>query len=178
MRTIERVIEYKRGTWLSFYNLADIHAGSSRCDEKKLKNMVEKIKNDDSAYWGLGGDACEWITRNDPRHKESEMAKYLHGVDDVISAQQEWVFEALRPIANKCLWVNAGNHEGSIFKFTERNVYSNIVTFIKQAGGIKDSQQLGIGYRGFVRLRLRRSGHTNTLVIMSEHGWGGGRLKR
>lgn len=177
MRTVERRIKYEgRGTQFSFYNLADIHAGSTRCAEKKLRKMIATIKDDPHAYWGLGGDWGEFINRHDPRHKESELSRWLHGVDDIAAEQEQWLFEILGPIAGKCLWVNAGNHERSIFQATERNVYSNMVIFLKQTGGFTD-QQIGIGYQGFVRVRMERPGHTNTIIIMAQHGFGGGRLK-
>ena len=177
MRTIERRIEYEgRGTWFTFYNLTDIHGGSVHCAEKKLDKIIAEINDDPYAYWGEGGDPLEYITRSDPRHKESELAPWLHGIDDLATAQEEWLFEKLRPIAGKCLWVNSGNHESAIFRHTERNVYSNIVTFLKQAGGLQ-KERIGIGYRGFVRVRFHRPDHTNTLNIMAEHGWGGGRMK-
>ena len=182
MRTIERRIEYSgRGTWFTFYNLTDIHGGSVHCAEKKFDKIIAEIAADPCAYWGLGGDWCEFISKDDPRYKASEVAPWAlvdskgRGIDDIAEAQEQWIFGKLAPIADKNLWINGGNHEETIRRHTNRSAYKNMVEFIKEKSGHND--ELGLGYRGFVRVRFHRPGHTNTLTIFAEHGAGGGQLR-
>jgi hypothetical protein len=177
LRAIERRIDYPgRGEWLTLYPLFDLHTGTRRCNETKLRRVVAEIAADPLAYWLYGGDGGEFINRKDPRHKESDLAPWLHGVDDLARAQVEYLKDLLVPIAPKCLAVLSGNHEAQMLKHHERNVYAEILTAIKDAAGHRGP--LGLGYRGFVRLRCQRSTHAiTTLTICAEHGFGGGRLK-
>lgn len=177
MRVIERHIETSgRSDWIVLYPLFDAHIGTVRCREDKLKQIIDEIRINRNAHWIGGGDYCELIDRSDPRHKESDLAKWLHGKDDIAKEQVKHFIEIIAPIAHKCIGVLSGNHEAQILKHHERNVYANILEAIKDMGGHKE--QLGLGYGGFILLRVRRGDHhTDTLTIFTEHGYGGGRLK-
>lgn len=177
MRAIERHIRYPgRGEWIEIVDLADIHGGTKRCQEKKLDAAIQYIATHDNTWFGLGGDPLECIVRRDTRYNESEIAPWLYGVQDIAAAQVDWLCEKVRPIAHKCLWVNCGNHEGQLLIHNEVNAYAHIVKFIKQVGGIQE--QIGLGYRGFLLLRTKRSTRAcTTLTVFAEHGWGGGRLR-
>ena len=177
MRTIEQNIETgSRSEAITIVPLFDIHLGSCRCREDKLQTVIESIQKTDNTYWIYGGDGADFITRSDPRHKESDLAKWLHGEDDIAQVQCQRLVKLLTPIADKCIGVLSGNHEAQILRHYERNVYAFILEAIKDAGGHKE--QLGLGYRGFITLRIRRAKqHTTTLQIFTEHGFGGGRLK-
>jgi len=177
MRTIERRITVSsRSDVITIVPLFDLHIGTARCREDKLKAVIEDIRQSKNTYWLGGGDYAEFINRSDPRHKESDLARWLHGEDDLAKAQCQHLLKLLVPIADKCIGILSGNHEGQVLKHYERNVYAFILEAIKDAGGHKG--QLGLGYRGFITLRINRDGHhINTLTIYAEHGWGGGRLK-
>ena len=177
MRAIERRIEVKgRSEMITIVPLFDLHLGAARCREDKLQSVIEDIRQADNTYWIGGGDYCDFINRSDPRHKESDLAKWLHGEDDIAKVQCQHLLKLLVPIADKCIGVLSGNHEAQILRHYERNVYAFILEAIKDAG--KHTEQLGLGYRGFITLRIRRAEqHTTTLRIFAEHGFGGGRLK-
>lgn len=176
MRVVERRIEVtSRTDEIALYGLFDIHCGSVRCREDKLKRIIDKIKINPGAYWIGGGDFCEFINRNDPRYKESDLAPWLHGKDDIAEEQIKHLITLLAPITPQCIGVLSGNHESAILKHHERNVYSRILDAVKDMGGIKNP--VGIGYGGFIRLRIVRGKHITTLTIFAEHGYGGGRLK-
>jgi hypothetical protein len=177
MRVIERRIETGgRADWVAIYPLFDIHLGTSRCREDKLKRVIAEIKQNANAYWIGGGDYAEFITRSDPRHKESDLAAWLHGKDDIARHQVQRFIELITPIADRCIGVLSGNHEAQILRHCERNVYGNVLESIKDASGQRG--QLGLGYGGFIVLRIERGGHhTHTLTIFTEHGYGGGRTK-
>ncbi len=179
MRVVERRWEYTNyGEELALYPLFDIHLGCKQCKEDKLRQVIDEIKNTPNAFWIFGGDGCEFINRHgDPRHKEFDLAKWLWGIDDTAKAQEERLKEYLLPIAPQCLAILCGNHEGSILQATDRNMYASLISFIKDEGHIKEP--LGLGYRGFIRIRcVRGQGkqtHTTTLTIFAEHGWSAGR---
>lgn len=175
MRAIERHITYPgRGEWIDIYNLADIHGGSIRCKEKLLRKLVRQIADEENSYWIFGGDGGEYINRKDPRFRASELAPWLHGVDDIAACESDWLEEELSAIAPKCLAVHSGNHEDANVKHYERNIYADLVRMVKARGNI--TEQVGLGYRGFLRVCCKRSTHTSiALTIFSEHGWGGGR---
>ncbi len=176
MRYIERRLDVtSRSEWICIYPLFDTHIGTIHCREDMLKRIISEIAADKNRYWLAGGDMCEFINRSDPRHKESDLAPWVHGKDDLAREQIRHFLELFAPIAHKCIGVLSGNHEAQIFRHTERNVYGNILEALKDMGGIRT--QLGVGYGGFIVLRVNRSGHTSTLIIFAEHGFGGGRLK-
>jgi hypothetical protein len=175
MRIVERRIPCEYGGHIVIYPLFDIHLGTKKCREDKLQKIVNEIKEDPAAYWIYGGDGAEFINRSDKRHKESDLADWLYGVDDLARAQVERLEYHLGPIASKCLAVLSGNHEQTILQNYERNVYAEIVTFIKEIKRTLDP--IGIGFGGFVRLKLDRGTHTTTLTLFCQHGYGGGRKK-
>jgi len=177
MNVVERHITYPgRGHWATLYPLFDLHTGARRCNEKKLKRVIKEIADDPNALWIGGGDYAEFINRKDPRHKESDLAPWLHGVDDLARAQVGFLCELLTPIAPKCIGMLCGNHEGMLLKHAERNVYWEILTAIKDASGHRD--ELGLGHHGFINLFFVRAERAVTrLTIMAEHGFGGGRLR-
>ena len=45
--------------------IGDIHLGNEACDEKRLKETVKRIQEDDHCYCVGLGDYCEWINRKD-----------------------------------------------------------------------------------------------------------------
>ena len=177
MRTVERRVEVAgRADVIQIVPLFDLHVGSRKCREDKLKAVIEEIRLNRNAYWIGGGDYAEFIDRGDPRHKESDLSPWLHGQDDIAEEQIRHLTDLLKPIAKKCIGVLSGNHEAAILKHSERNVYSRILDAVKDHGKIKT--QIGLGYSGFIVLRVDRAGHhTTTLTIFTEHGFGGGRLK-
>jgi len=59
--------DVKRGDRFSIIPLADIHIGNAATDEKLLASTVQRIKDDDAAYWVGLGDYCEFINRSDKR---------------------------------------------------------------------------------------------------------------
>lgn len=175
MRVVERRISVEYGSRIVIYPLFDLHLGTKKCREDKIKKVVEEIGTNPEAWWILGGDSGEFVNRSDKRHKESDLAEWLYGVDDIAQAQVDRIRELLSPIADKCLAVCSGNHENCILQHYERNVYNDVLTTIKEAGGIKE--QIGVGFGGFIRLKLDRGNHTTTLVIFAQHGFGGGRKR-
>lgn len=177
MRVITHSIRYSsRGDIVRITPLGDIHLGNALCDEKLLRETVAEIEADPLHYWGGMGDYGDFINRSDRRHRESHLAPWLHGVDDLSTAQIDRIVEILGPIKDKCLWLVRGNHEDLIHKKYEHDVYAELCRRL----GACVERPLEIGYRGFVRVRLHRGrarGGTFTVVFYIHHGYGGGRLE-
>ena len=177
MRVITHSIRHaSRADMIRITPLGDMHLGNALCDEKLLAETVAEIEADPLHYWGGIGDYGEFINRSDRRHRESHLAPWLHGVDDLSSAQIDKIVEILEPIKDKCLWLVRGNHEDLIHKKYEHDVYAELCRKL----GACAERPLELGYRGFVRVRMHRGttrGATYTVVIYVHHGYGGGRLE-
>lgn len=161
--------------------VGDIHIGAAACDEELLRATVARIASDPLARWIGMGDYCDFINRSDPRFTSASLAKWMTVADmgDIVAAQRDRFLNIIKPIAGKCLALIEGNHEAAIAKHYERNVYSEIVTATKRAGGFKDDDRLALGYTGWLDLRFHRGRgkrDTTTVRFNLHHGFGGGRL--
>ena len=160
--------------------IGDIHLGAAACDEDLLDRVIESVK-DKNTYWIGLGDYCDFINRKDPRYSLSSEAEWLHGVSDKAKAQKEYFLEKFRPIAHKCLAMLEGNHESTILRHYERDIYSELVTGIKEAGKFAPEEQLAIGYYGWLRLVFERKtknkkSPSKKIIINLHHGFTGGKL--
>lgn len=164
------------------YPIADTHVGAAACDEDKLKALVSAIAADDRAYWVGGGDMCDFINRGDvKRFDPSALASWLTVADlaDLALAQRDRFLDITKPIASKCLGLIEGNHCRAILSHYERDIYSEIVTGIKEIGKFPADHQLALGYSGYLDLNFYRSDGKNAgtkILISIHHGYVGGRL--
>jgi len=178
MKVIERVIlRERRADTFRVYFLTDWHVGTVFCDEDKLRSDIQAIANDPKAYFIGGGDFGEFINRSDKRHRESNLAPWLYGEDDIAKRQVERIVELMQPIKHKCLALVKGNHEDAIVEKYERDVYSAIVDEVTQP-----DKPVRLGYGGFLVIRWRYmdrekgAGDVWTTVGFIHHGAGGGLL--
>ena len=99
---------------------------------------------------------------------------------DLAAAQIDRVVSILSPIASKCLGLAKGNHEDSIHRHTERDVYSELVVRLKDAGGFASDHNLALGYYGWLSLVFYRDGERNaratTIRVNVHHGFSNGKL--
>lgn len=179
MRVIVREIPVSgREHSFRIYPIGDMHIGARACDEQKLRRVVEQIASDDDAYWIGMGDVCDYINRSDPRFNVEALAGWVRMRDlaDLASAQSKRALSILSPIAHKCLALVKGNHELAIHKHYERDVYSELVTGIKEASGLDEIERLGLGYSGWLLARFKSEHHTSIFRFSLHHGFVGGRL--
>lgn len=183
MRSITHKIKYdSRSTTFRLWHLTDLHLGTVACDEALLQKHIQQIRDDPYAYWIGGGDYLDGITRaGDKRYSYASLAEWCRN-EDVIDLQQERFFDLVRPIADKCLGLVKGNHEGEILKHQDRDVYRVIVRTLSDMKGVAP-QQLALGVQGFVNLTFRRHAKTGasngsgwTMTVYLHHGAGGGAL--
>lgn len=163
------------------YPLGDIHLGNRACDEKLLKSVISAIAEDDRALWIGLGDYCDFIQRSDPRFEVESLASWFKLADlaDIARAQRERLLGYLAPIAPKCLGLIEGNHERAIHRWYERDIYAEIVTGIKDAGGFAPDHDLAFGYSGWLLLHFYRSAEKRRGTLLRfylHHGFVGGKL--
>ena len=167
-----------RSTVYKLIPLGDIHIGAAACDEDRLMKIVKRIEKDELAYWYGMGDYCDFINMRDPRFSVGTLAPWIsmEMMGDLAKAQRDRFLDIFKPIAHKCIGMIEGNHETSIHKFYERDIYSEIVSEIKEAGRFAPDHQLAFGFYGWSFLRFYRKGHSHLFKINLHHGYVGGKL--
>ena len=182
VRAIIRVIEYPhRGDHIDITPLYDLHVGNAACDEVLLRQIVKKIQSEKNHYWIGGGDMADYINRKDRRHRETALASWLHGVDDLARMQRDRVISILEPIKDKCLGLLRGNHESDFLRYYEVDIYASMVDRLR----IDHKTKIMLGIQGFIILRMMRKskgaktakGDSWPIRIYCHHGYGGGRLE-
>lgn len=179
MRVLRREFETdSRKTEYNIIPIGDIHIGAAACDEDRLKQVIERIRGDKNARWIGMGDYCDFINMRDPRFNSGVLADWIgiRDLADLVAAQKEYLLELLCPIADKCLGMVEGNHETSIHRFYERDIYSEIVTEIKYAGKFESDTPLAIGYYGWLLLHFKRKEQKSLVKVNLHHGYVGGKL--
>ena len=161
--------------------LGDVHIGARACDEKLFRAVVDSIAQDKNCYWLGMGDYCDFVTGKDPRFSVKALAKWV-SIDDLLdlaAAQAERFISIVKPIASQCLGLVEGNHETAILRHYERDVYREIVTALKGAGGFAADYKLALGYSGWLILKFYRSKKRRAATVLKiklHHGHVGGRL--
>lgn len=161
--------------------IGDVHIGARACDEALLERAVRYIASTDDCYWIGIGDYCDAINVRDPRADLETLADWITVADlvDVVQAQKARFLDAVRPIASKCLGLAKGNHEYSIQKHYERDLYSELVTEIKAAGGFPADHGLAFGTYGWLQLAFYwtdKRGGSRLVTGNVHHGFAGGKL--
>lgn len=180
MRLISHTVQYQNtDDVFTLYHLTDLHIGAAACDEKLLRQDIQRIAADPSARWIGGGDYLDAIARKgDKRYMEDTLAPWLRGKNDVVGQQRDYAADLLSPIAGKCLGLIKGNHESAVEKYNDRAIYHELVRIIAQAAGKEDSE-LALGVHGYINLSFQylaanSTGHGWRMTIYTHHGFGGG----
>jgi predicted phosphodiesterase len=183
MRVITREFyEVARPDVFRIVPIGDVHIGARACDEKRLKQVVDRIAADDSCYWIGLGDYCDFISRSDFRFEPENLPDWMTLPDlaDVVKVERDRFLGIIEPIAAKCLGLIEGNHETAIKRHYERDVFSEIVYAIKETGGIEGN--LALYYNGWLVLNFYRTKPGERKQTISKirlslhHGFVGGKL--
>ena len=158
----------------SLIPFGDIHLGTKNCDEVKLQETIDYIKNKENCYWIGMGDFLDLINYHDKRFDPESLANWIptKKLNQIASVQIDRFVEYIKPIKHKCIGLLEGNHEESIAKYHDRKVVYDIIQ--KLGNGIKN-----LSYTCFVRLLFNRAlnnhhGASNSIIIHASHGFGGG----
>lgn len=173
MQVKEHSIKYSRPDKFNIYPLGDVHLGSVHSDEDAIERQVEKIKNEENAYWIGMGDYCDSITKNDKRFEMGGLASWVKA-NDIIESQRKRAVQLFTPIKSKCLGLLTGNHEESLHQANQDDITRHIC------------DDLGVPYLGyscFLVLKFTRFRSVWQLIIHAWHGAGaaqteGARLNR
>jgi hypothetical protein len=153
--------------------LGDLHLGNVNTDEELIRQTARRLK-EPNTYWVDLGDACEFINMRDPRFDPGSLPDWVDPGDlaDLPSVQIRRYKEIFYPVRKTCLARLKGNHEDTLHRKYERDVYDELNKSI----GLHKRKALG--FSGFLRLRIIRKVKTDywTLVCFLHHGAGGGML--
>jgi predicted phosphodiesterase len=127
------------------------------------------------------GDYADFINISDKRCDIATLATWIGRQElvDLARAQKERFMHYVRPIAGKCLAMVKGNHEDTILKKYERDIYLEIVSEIKTAGGMKADEQLALDYYGWLKLVFYRGKDADAVTTINgnlHHGFTNGKL--
>jgi hypothetical protein len=91
------------GDKIRIYDFTDIHVGSKAFRESLLKEHINNVLNDPMAFFVIGGDLIEAITKMSVGDPDEQYCS--------INAQSVEAVKLFLPIAHKCLGYEAGNHD-------------------------------------------------------------------
>lgn len=150
---------------LTILVLADVHLEDPLCDEKRVVQFVEEVKNDPCTYFLVNGD----IFNNPTRNAISDIWRERMSTDDAI----DFIIELLRPIKDKCLVLTDGNHEKRLYKQGSGGL---LVKQVARALQIEDrySYEPYLLFLAFGKNKGRANRKT-VYSIYGRHGYGGGR---
>lgn len=155
--------------------LFDIHLGALACNEEALRRSLDRIYSGPRVYTIGGGDYAEYITKSDKRFDIGSLAPWMvtkESLSDPARAQTERIIEYFKPISKKFLGLISGNHEGSIYKYHERDVLGEVCRGIGRP-------ELAMGYEGWLVLNFYETERSVTpdhvITIRLHHGFGGGK---
>lgn len=97
------------------YYLGDFHSFVAGYPIRTLKEQLRMISTKKNATFSLGGDNTDSMNPLDPRWKIEQYDPGMQKSDQQIDA----LLELLDPIADRCLWVLAGNHEQRVWNITD-----------------------------------------------------------
>jgi UDP-2,3-diacylglucosamine pyrophosphatase LpxH len=167
---VKVVLEKPYSPW-SLWFVGDAHFGCAAFDKDAFLRTVRVIRDEKDARWLGMGDLGNYIDFRDarfnpetadPRDKVKELFRLANKHTDEI-------FQALAPIADKCLGVHQGNHE---WAFEERHYYNGAKVLADKLG-VKY-----LGYEALTRIYVHSEGSDHqeyTIAIYSHHGFGSGR---
>lgn len=175
MRSITHEIEHSsRQDVFNIIPISDAHLGHIAVDEKLLRSTIERVKEPNTYWIGLG-DICDAIGRTDKRHREESYAPWCQGLNRVFAAQRAYAIEMFKPIGHKCLGYGMGNHEETLESHGNDLYYSVLEGIVDS-----DDESLAYGMSGYIVLKFKRGKdgekrRTTTIRIYVHHGGGGGR---
>lgn len=176
-----RLVEYGIDEWTGPVRLVfvgDLHLGHAQTREGMIADLATSL-GQKNTYWFDLGDSIDAINMRDPRFDPRSLPEWI-GIRDLVDLPHVQVARYrhyFRDHGKTCLAKLYGNHEQTLQKYFERDIYRELC----QAIALPKERRLG--YSGYVRLRFRyRAGKDNKVVetwtqnIYLSHGSGGGML--
>lgn len=154
-------------TPIELFFAGDFHVGTKACEKEKLKQLVEKIRQQKNARLILTGDLGDYIGEDDTRRYDP------NAIDPEIETPQkqtEYLKKLLKPIKSKIYGIVRGNHEHMYAKFHPdeyENSCPNAAAELAKELGTTYLQDLGI-----VSVDIERKGYSGFYDIIVSHGTG------
>lgn len=90
------------------HTFADLHIGDPLCDIKHIKERIEEVKNDETAYIILNGDIINNATKNSVSDIYSEVLSPMSALQVAV--------DLFKPVKDKILCITQGNHEARTYR--------------------------------------------------------------
>ncbi len=161
MKVIKRDLgkEYKS---IKVLALSDFHIGDRLCNLRKIKEVLNEVKNSEDTFIILNGDLTNNATKNSVSDTYSEE---LTPTEQIMT-----ICNLLEPIKDRILVIHPGNHENRTYK--EDGI--DITYLAARQLGIEDRYSNGWWYL-YLSLGLSNKNRPNLYTITGVHGYGGGR---
>lgn len=151
----------------------DLHVGTKSCDLDQLRKDIDFVKKRKNCYWYLGGDMIDAINVSDKRADFKTFDnRSMKGLNNLIYEQVEEVYNLFKPIQDRLMWVQDGNHETAV----ANRYYIDATTILAQK-----FKAPNLNYMAYVRLAfLNNKGGgdrkgASVIKLLSHHGYGSGR---
>lgn len=141
----------------------DWHLGARSVDRKALDKMIDYIKKT-GCNWTHNGDLCESTPHTQKNYDIRTIDPDVHGVGQEYALAKKLI----RPIANQCAGIIAGNHD-------ERNAKHAEIDMVEQL-----CEDLDIPYlknAAYNRLCYQAYGKKCSTLMYQVHGFSGGRQR-
>lgn len=176
MRSVEICLDFWNEA-VSIVFVGDLHLGHAETKEDLIADTVKRLSAPNTFYCDLG-DSIDAINMKDPRFDVRALPSWMSLADlgDIPAAQVRRYKHFFGDLGETCLARLYGNHEATLQKYSERDIYSELNSAINLP---KDR---ALGFSGFVRLRFRKRGRRGRIenvwsqTIYISHGTGGGKL--
>lgn len=152
MKVIKRDIPYIGGEKPIIVNISDTHLGALSCNEQRLKQDIQWIRDTPNAYCILAGDIVDGHDRKHPYFDERTHAEWLRGENDTLFAMVDKAREFFMPIRDKILGYVSGNHEENQESHNKTDLYRMVAMAV--LGDDYVSKMLG--HRGCISVSFRR----------------------
>lgn len=157
----------------SFYlvPIGDIHLGSKGCHVRRLKEVIEWVRQEPNAYAVGMGDYIEAIKPQDKRFDSKSVdPRYLQDLENATDLAVEDLGEMLHPIRHKLVGLLTGNHEEKVRLRDRDDPQRRLCRALR----VKD-----LGYDALIRWTFRRGGGSKepakTIFVAASHGTIAGR---
>lgn len=176
-----RAVEIALDDWdecVQLVLVGDLHLGHAQTNEALVEETAKRLEAPNT-YWIDLGDSIDAIRMSDPRFDPRSMPDWIGLADlvDLPRAQVDRYRHYFGRLGSTCWARLFGNHEATLQKYSERDIYREL----SDAIGLEPGRALG--YSGFVRVRFRRRAgekqrvvDTWTQTLYISHGSGGGKL--
>lgn len=143
------------------YLIADVHIGSAQCNVDKFREVINEISKIKNAYIVLNGDLIDNGLKDSISFEYGSLSP---------SSSMYLVIEILKPVAEKILCINSGNHEYRTKKATDIDPNLLIATML----GVQDKYSPGASILFVPLMNTPRKGVDTLFTIFCYHGAGGG----